>query len=134
MTAGWALQKAVYERLAADAALKALIGEPPRIHDFPSANGPFPFIVFGDGRAARIPGADGLLEHDFRIAIHSRYQGRKEIKEIEAAILAALDDAPLILEGFALVSLRAVLADVFYRAEADAHQGLLRFRAVTERI
>lgn len=130
--AGWALQKAVYETLLADQALKALIGDPPRVFDAPPKNGPFPFVAFGDARETKIPGADALVEHDLRINVHSRYEGRREAKEIVTAIVSVLDDAPLVLDGYALVSLRATFSDIVHRQETDAHQGVIRFRAVTE--
>jgi len=131
--AGWALQKAVYQTLQADAALKSLIGDPPRVFDAAPRNGPFPFVVFGDARETRIAGADALVEHDVRINVHSRYEGRREAKEIVTAIVSALDDAPLILDGFALISLRATFSDIVHRQEIDAWQGVIRFRAVTEK-
>ena len=130
--AGWALQKAVYETLRTDAALKTLIGDPPRVFDAAPKNGPYPFVVFGDARETKIAGADALVEHDLRINVHSRYEGRREAKEIVTAILSALDDAPLALDGCALISLRAVFSDIVHRQETDAWQGVIRFRAVTE--
>ncbi len=135
--AGWALQKAIHAALTADATLKTLIGDPPRVHDsaprqMTGAQGPFPFVVYGDARAAKIPGSDDLVEHDIRLNVHSRYEGRREVKDIVTAILSALDGAALALDGFYLVSLRASFTDIFHRPDADAHQGLIRFRAVTE--
>lgn len=132
--AGWALQKAIHAALAGDAGVRALIGDPPRLHDAPPRTGAFPFVAFGDAREAKIPGTDDLREHDFRLAIHSRYEGRREVTDIAEAIVAALDDAPLILDGFRLVSLSASATDIFHREGADAHQGLVRLRAVTERL
>lgn len=136
--AGWALQKAIYETLRADAALKALIGDPARVYDEPptssSFGGAFPFVVFGDSRLARIPGTDGLVEHDIRLAIHSRYEGRREVKDVAERLAALLDGAALVLDGFHLVSLSLSSSDIFHRRDAGAHQGLLRFRAVTERM
>lgn len=130
--AGWALQKAIFETLSADPALQALIGNPPRVHDARPANAVFPHVVFGDAREAKIAGADALVEHDLRIAIHSRYEGRREVKDIVTALLSALDDAPLTLAGYALVSLRATFSDIIHRQDADVYQGAIRFRAVTE--
>lgn len=130
--AGSALQRAIYETLRADAALKTLIGDPPRVYDAPPPGGPFPFVVFGATRETRIAGADSLIEHDIRLSVHSRYEGRRETRDIVTAILSALDDAPLVLAGAHLVSLRASFSDIIHRQDADAHQGLIRFRAVTE--
>ena len=130
--AGWALQKAIFETLGADPALQALIGNPPRVYDSAPANAAFPHVVFGDAREAKIAGADALVAHDLRIAVHSRYEGRREVKDIVTAILSALDGAPLTLAGFALISLRATFSDIIHRQEADVYQGAIRFRAVTE--
>ena len=132
--AGWALQKAIYDALVSDAALKALVGDPPRVYDSAPKTGPYPFISFGDAREARIEGADALIEHDVRINIHSRYDGRREVKDVITATLSVLDDAPLALSGFALISLRATFSDIIHRQEADAFLGVIRFRAVTEKL
>jgi hypothetical protein len=132
--AGWEIQKAIYAALLADPVLQTLIGDPPRLYDAAPINTPFPFVVFGDARETKISGADALLDHDVRLAIHSRYDGRREVKDIITAILSVLDDAPLTLTGYALISLRATFTDIFHRQESDVHQGLIRFRAVTEKV
>ncbi len=132
--AGWALQKAIHDALAADAAVQAVVGNPPRVYDSAPKTGAFPFIAFGDARETKIAGADGLAEHDIRINVHSRYEGRREVKDAVTAILSALDDAPLTLAGFALISLRATFSDIIHRQDADAFLGVIRFRAVTEKL
>ena len=50
--AGWNLQKAVYARLAADATLNALVGNPPRIHDDVPAGAVLPYVQIGDATEA----------------------------------------------------------------------------------
>jgi hypothetical protein len=134
MTAGFALQKAIYETLAADAVLKALIGDPPRLHDGRPESPVYPFVAFGDARETRVQGADALAEHDIRLSVHSRYDGRREIAEISERIITALEEAPPVPAGFRLVSLAHVSTEIFRRADIDAHQGLIRLRAVTERL
>ena len=131
--AGWALQKAMFDAMSADPALQSILGAPPRIYDSAPKSAAFPHVVFGDAREARIAGADGLVEHDIRLNIHSRYDGRREVKDAVTAILSALDGAALTLAGFALVSLRATFTDIIHRQEADAFIGIIRFRAVTEK-
>jgi hypothetical protein len=130
--AAWALQKAIYDALGADATVKTLIGDPPRVYDGPPKAPVFPFVLFADARQTPISGAETLAEHDLRLTVHSRYDGRREVKDVVTAILSVLDDAPLALDGFRLISLRAVFIDVIHRAEADAHHGVIRLRAVTE--
>ncbi|MEZ5915146.1 MAG: hypothetical protein R3C42_05920 [Parvularculaceae bacterium] len=48
-------------------------------------------------------------------------------------MLSALDDAPIAVPGYALISLRATFSDIIHRRDADAYQGVIRFRAVTEK-
>jgi len=130
--AGWALQVAIVAHLKADDALKALIGDPPRVHDGPAREKIFPFVSFDETRETPLPAAPGHVEHDIRLSVHSRYEGRREAKDIATAIVSALNEAALTPAARRLVSLRAVYVDIFHRADADAHQGVLRFRAVTE--
>ena len=130
--AAFALQAAIVAHLKADTGLKALIGDPPRVFDGPSREKAFPYVSYDDARETPLSAAPGHVEHDIRISIHSRYEGRRETKDIATAIVSALNDAPLTLAGRRLVSLRAVYSDVFHRIEDDSHRGLLRFRAVTE--
>ncbi|HBS31897.1 MAG TPA: DUF3168 domain-containing protein [Parvularcula sp.] len=132
--AGFALQAAIVAHLKADAGLKALIGDPPRVVDGPSRERVYPFVSYDDARETPLGPAPGHVEHDIRLSVHSRYEGRREAKEIATAIVSALNEAPLNLAGRRLVSLRAVYSDVFHRLETDAHQGVIRFRAVTEAI
>jgi hypothetical protein len=134
-SAGWALQKAMYARLSADAALGAVIGTPARLYDgAPPARAAYPFALFADAREKRIAGADRLLEHEISITVWSKLEGRREVKDAITAIVSALDEAALALDGFRLVGMRAVFTDIFLRPESDAVQGLIRLRAVTERL
>lgn len=132
--AAFALQAAIVAALRGDADLKTLIGDPPRIHDGPAKEKVFPFVSVDDARAAPYAAAPGHVEHDIRLSVHSRYEGRREAKDIATAVVSVLHNADLAVAGRRLVSLRAVYSDVFYRVDADAHQGVLRFRAVTEAI
>jgi hypothetical protein len=130
--AGLALQAAIVAALRADAGLKSLIGDPPRVHDGPAKEKVFPFVSIDEARASPLSAAPGHVEHDLRLSVHSRYEGRREAKDVATAIVSVLHHADLAVDGRRLVTLRAVYSDVFYRADADAHQGVLRFRAVTE--
>ncbi len=129
---GWALQKAIFTHLAQDAALKNLLGDPPRIYDGAPDDGVHPYVVFGDWREAPLAGVDGAFEHDIRLSIRSRYDGRREIKAIAVALHDALQDAALTLDNGVLVSLRVVFTDVIYRNEPDRHVVVMRFRALTQ--
>ncbi|MEQ1931156.1 MAG: DUF3168 domain-containing protein, partial [Parvularculaceae bacterium] len=56
MSATLALQKGLYERLLADAALGGALGDPPRVFDDPPAGAPFPYVVIGEARAVERKG------------------------------------------------------------------------------
>ncbi|MEO1015283.1 MAG: DUF3168 domain-containing protein [Pseudomonadota bacterium] len=127
---GWALQKAVHAAIGENDGVKALLGDPPRIYDIAPRRPVFPFATYGEWRASAYGGLPGGLEHDIRIRVFSRYEGRRESREIMAALQDALEGAPLAPEGRALVSMRFVFSDVFLRADGATWGGVIRFRAV----
>lgn len=131
LATSWALQKAVYAALEADPALIALIGDPPRLYDATPTNARYPFVIIGESRLRDYAGIDGALEHEIRIAIYSRYAGRREVKEISAAIYDALHEADLSLPQTALVNIRFVFADALRNADGETFYGAVRFRVVT---
>ncbi len=129
----WGLQKAVYNQLIIDDALKALLGDPPRLYDGPPRKAVFPYAALGETRVKDWPGVDGGLEHDLRVHVFSRYEGRREVKEILNAVYDALHERDFSVEGRRLVHIRFVFADIFPRNDGGVFQGVSRFRAVTER-
>ncbi|GAB4525473.1 MAG: hypothetical protein Kow00133_14060 [Amphiplicatus sp.] len=128
----WALQKAVYAALAADAGVKAELGDPPRIHDEPPRNAVFPYAVLGEGRVAPLPGHDGAFVHEIRILIVSRHGGRREVKRALDALVGALHEADFPVEDGRLVSIAFSGADIPRRRGGEPFEGAARFRAVTE--
>lgn len=129
--AQWELQKAVYQTLSADAAIKAAVGDPARIFDDPPPDALFPYLTLGEARASDWKGVEGGLEHDLRLYVFSRYAGRREVKRILSAVYDALHEAALTLAGHDLVNIRFVFADAFRRTDGETYQGVARFRAVT---
>jgi len=128
----WALQRALYQTLSADAALKALIGDPARIYDDPPEGAALPYIVIGATKASDWQGVPGGVEHELQFLVFSKYAGRKEIKEIIAALYDALHEADVTVDGHRLVNIRFVFGDMFRRQNPDIYQGVARFRAVTQ--
>lgn len=129
--AQWELQKAVYQTLAADAALQAEIGDPARIFDDPPPDALFPYLTLGEARASDWKGVEGGLEHDVKLYVFSRYAGRREVKRILGAVYDALHEAALTVTGHDLINIRFVFADAFRRSDGETYQGVARFRAVT---
>ena len=130
--AAWAMQKALYAVLSANAGLKTEIGDPPRIHDDPPPDAVFPYIVLNESRAAPLAGVDDAIEHNIRIEIISRHAGRREVKRLIDVLYDALHDADFAVEGHHLVNIRFVFGDVFARFDLKLYRGVARFRAVTQ--
>lgn len=128
----WALQSAIYAALAADGALKTVIGDPPRIYDDAPRDAELPYIVIGETRTSDWNGVDRGLEHALQLRVFSRYAGRREIKEIMAAVYDALHEADLAIAGHRLVNIRFVFSDAMRRQDSDVYHGVMRFRAVTQ--
>ncbi len=135
MTAAAAdLQKALFEALAGDAALKALLGGE-KIFDHAPADVRFPYVTFGrtslyDWSTSTESG----VEQFFTLHIWSKAGGKRETLDIMERIKIRLDDADLVLGSHHLVGLRFEYGEARYDEDVAVHHGLLRFRAVIEAV
>ena len=131
-TAAVALRAAIHQALSADSALSALLGGA-KVYDEPPRAAAFPYVTLGEARVTDFStGSDKLQEHQLTVHGWSRQGGHREAHLIAGALLQALDDAPLALDGHRLVNLRFALADVRREADGRTYHALVRFRAVTE--
>lgn len=129
-----ALQKALIAHLRADAALKALLGEPARIWDEAPREAAYPHLLIGRSETRPVA-ADGCgVEHQLSLRCASRFGGTEEAKAICAAVRAAVHEAALEADGVRAVSIRATYADVFRSNDKRRVWGVVRIRAVTEDI
>lgn len=105
------LQRAIYETLARNAALVALIPppnakSPPRIYDEVPANVQFPYVVIGDDQLVDDTASGASWEATSTIHIFTRpsdaaaVRGKREAKKIASAIIDALGPATLRFDGF----------------------------------
>jgi hypothetical protein len=128
MTApSWALQKAVYAALAADASLAALCGG--RVYDAVPKSAAFPYLVIGE---AEERDGGSVTEHTLALHLWSRANGAREIKQIAGAARACLDGAHLMLDGHVLIALAFVSANYVRQSDGETWRANVRFRAVTE--
>lgn len=126
------LQKAVFEALAADVAVTALL-DGGKIYDRAPANVAFPYLTFG--RTSIFDwstGTESGTEQLFTLHVWSKAKGKKETLAIMEAVRALLDDGSLGLDEHHLVNMRLEFAEARYDEDLSVHHGLLRFRAVTE--
>lgn len=131
-SASFALQRAVFAALSADAALVALLGSEKIYDDVPQRTG-FPYVSFGQSteRDWSTATEDGA-EHLVTLHVWSRAAGRKEARMIVEAVRAVLHDAPLALVGHRLVNLRHEFSDTRRDPDGETYHGIVRYRAVTE--
>jgi hypothetical protein len=127
-----ALRAAVHDALTNNAALAAVLGGA-KIYDEAPREMAFPYVTLGDMRIADFSaGSEPGLEHQLTLHAWSRQGGHREAHVIAGALLQALDDAPLALDGHRLVNFRFAVADVRREADGRTYHALVRFRAVTE--
>lgn len=124
-----ALQAAVYQRLVADAALQALVGD--AIYDaVPPGTTTGTYVSLGpeDARDASDKTGDGA-SHDFVVSVISDEAGFALAKEVAAAISDALVDADLALSRGTLVALWFLRAQARRVEMAETRRIDLTFRA-----
>jgi hypothetical protein len=133
MSAHWALQEACVAALAANAGVKALIGDPARIYDDVPRGPVYPYLTMGEGGETdwSFQGGEGV-ELRLIATAWSRYAGRKEAKYLIDRIRTVLHDANLVVSGWRLVNLRFESAD-YARGPGGAYRGTARFRAAMEK-
>lgn len=131
-TAAVALRAAIHHALVADTGLAAALGGH-RVYDEVPRDAAFPYVTLGDARINDVSGDGGSTqEHQMTLHAWSRQGGHKEAHVITGALLQALDDAPLDLDGHHLVNLRFAIADIRREADGRTYHAIVRFRAVTE--
>ncbi len=126
-----ALQSAVYQHLAADAALTALIGTD-LFDALPSGSLPQTYVALGPEEVEDRSDVTGAgARHRFTVSVFSDTAGFTAAKDVAAAVCDALIDAPLALARGRLVGLW------FERAAAErltdgGRSIILRFAARVE--
>ena len=132
MSAAAALQRAIYLKLAGDAALVALVGGD-GVHDHlhTGTRRPCIHIAAIDSREAGTASEAGE-EHLVTLTVMTGEGGNLRAQRIAARVGALLDDADLDLDGFALISLFHRRTRTGRDARAKGHVADMLFRAVTE--
>ena len=131
-SAAFALQQAIFAKLANDAETTAALGGA-RIYDDVPPRAEFPFLTFGQSiERDWSTGSDEGFEHTITLHAWSRARGRKEAQAIIAAARDALHDQALTLTAHRLVNLRHEYSEVRRDSDGETFHGIVRFRAVTE--
>lgn len=129
-----ALQGAIRTRLAAFGALVALVAT--RIYDAVPHQvdaDTFPFVVIGDDTAIPFDTHSTVgAEHTVTIHSWSRYDGRKEIKEIQDALYGALHRHALAVAGVTTVDCQWEFSQSFLEPDGKTRHGVDRFRILLD--
>ncbi len=132
----WLLQKALYEKLADNTSLMALITG---VHDSPQGTENLPYLVVGDDTSSE----DGTktsqhYQHTLTLHVYSDarpeyggHRGRKQVKEIMAAVEAAVDRKSFALESGTVSEFRWEFSESFTEEGGEVHHGVVRCRAFT---
>lgn len=133
------LHRLVLEHLRDDAALQALLGQPPRIWDQAPAGGTAsvaicPHLLIGRGESRPVTADDCGVEHVLTLTCVSDFGGTEEARAVAAAARARLHEAALAGHGVETISIRVVFSDVFRASDHRRVFGVMRVRAVTEAI
>jgi|AntRauTorckE6833_2_1112554.scaffolds.fasta_scaffold02006_9 hypothetical protein len=128
------LQEAIFQNLSGDAPLLALVNG---IYDYvPQPNDAgspanFPYVVVGDD-SLNAWDTDTTTGADSSIVIHSwsRYKGKKEIKQIQGAVYAALNRATLSIDGYSFVTCDLLTSDSFIDSDGITQHSTQTFRVL----
>ena len=133
-TASYALQEAVYSRLASNSVLTALLGSIAIFDDVPRGQS-LPYIRLGQAQLQDWSTADQQgYAVTFTLTIHSELAGMGEVSTLAAQVESLLQDGGLLsLNGYRLILLR--LIDNRFESErgSRARRATLRYRALLER-
>jgi len=130
-SAAQALQKALHDTIASDPALVGLIG-PAGVHDEPPRGSPFPFVAIGDAETRPFDRWAQALEHLVTLHAWSRAGGARQAQAMLAALIDALEDREITLEGHRLANLALDFTTLRREPDGQTLHGVARFRAVTE--
>lgn len=133
----WELQTAIVTALRANTPLKALIGDPVRLHEVvptpvPPDSG-FPYVTIGESQ--RVPDfADCIPGSEMFVTLHvfSRAGGYEQAKRVIAAIDDVLDEADLTLPTHRCVEIRNDGWQTFTDQDLRTAHGVVTYRALVE--
>ena len=126
------LFQAVYATLSADVGLTTLIG-PNRVWDHVKAGAPVPYVVIGDATAIDAGGdLVDAQEHTLTIHCWSEMPSSLQVKQMVAAVRAALHARPPTLQAGRCANIRCEYHETMRDPDGVSHHGVLRFRVVTQ--
>ncbi len=126
----YAVQKAVYDVLSADATLMATVSG---IFDFVPQDTDYPYVTIGN---SRLMDYSTVITTSFRqtltIQVYSRSRGRKEVSDIMAQVHGLLHDTTPAADDHSIVDLRYVGGDITQNRDGLSYSGNMQFDVLVE--
>ncbi len=120
------LQKAVFDKLAADSVLAAMITG---VHDWAPDDQPLPFVQMGEDIVTDWSTKSFIgTEHRMTLHVWSYATGRLATKQIMAEVLRILQPVP-VLAAYNIIVWQMLTAQVLRDADARLHHGVIEYRA-----
>lgn len=121
--------------LALQGALHALLSSSLTVYDAVPQNAAFPYVTIGDDTMTDWSAkGEGKAEVTATVHTWSRYNGRKECKEMMDAVLQAVTGAAWSLDGFHVVTCGLEFSQVLEEADGITRHGVQRFRFRIEEV
>lgn len=138
LDASWSLQQAIFTALTGATAVQTYLGNPARVYDrIPRGEATFPYLVIGETTVADAGAKAGanIDHHSMTMHVWSRYDGKKEAKQILDAIRDTLHhQTGLSVSGHTLVELTHEFTEIFGEDNPDGvtWHGVTRYGAITQ--
>jgi len=125
------LQEAIVQTLRSDPDMNSLVAG--RVYDSVKASTTFPYVSVGPDVVTQ---DDSSCFEAYDIAVQidvwSRAKGQPEMKRIAGAVRAALHNAELALDDFALVSLQHEITRYLMDPDGSTNHGVVSLRALID--
>lgn len=128
-----ALEVAILSLLAADAGVRAALGDPLRVSEAGEGRPAYPYLEVAQHVSEPRDAADAeASEHRVDIYMLSRAGGRQAAKDAVAAARAALRNGALAMEGWRCILLAPAFTDLMWLRAGNVFRAHLRVRAIIE--
>jgi hypothetical protein len=135
MNAISALDTEIHRVLRESTEIQADFGNPVRLVAGETARAAFPYIRLARHEIRpRGPSGEDSPEHRISLEVFSRSGGREEGMRLTGLIGEILRQAELSPSGYRLILFFPVFSDVFLRSDGTTFRGLLRLRALSEKV
>ena len=124
---------AVLDQLRDDAAVQAVLGQPPRLFDDETCCAAYPYARLERHESIPIETSEiRTVEHKITVASYARFGGLAEAKMVLSCVSEAVTRLNLELEDQNMVLAHVVYCDVMRAPDQRTFRGIIRIRIIME--